>query len=343
MGERTARSSDGVPCVFDTYRVEPTHLAGVVVGETTQLQLPTALRVVGPYLVVIDDFSDSVLHVFRGVDGALVRSLGRRGKGPGEFAGAWQIDPVPGSGSEFWVYDLGLRRITHVDLRRVLAGEALAHERMINLTSPATVLGPVWLGDTVLVTPGLFAQGRLGYFDSDGRLLRTRGELPRGTGRFPASVVQSAYQAVLRPSPDRTRLALATRYAGKLDIYDAGGVFLRTAATPFQFEPRYSVAEGARGPVMATDVDVRLGYVDLATTDRYIFALFSGRLRECYKGEAPFGDVIHVFGWNGDLLRVLKLDASVLAIDVDTGTAALYAVRHDPQPAVMRYALGFLR
>src|SRR5690606_14996100 len=96
-------------------------------GET--LALPIGIEVVGEHLVLLDGAADSMITVLRRSDGALVRTFGRRGEGPGEYKGLWSVDAgdglVPGRVGEkaagpaaetdqtFWIYDVGLRRLTH--------------------------------------------------------------------------------------------------------------------------------------------------------------------------------------------------------------------------------------
>ena len=48
---------------------------------------------------------------------------------------------------------------------------------------------------------------------------------------------------------------------------------------------------------------------------------------------------MHVFGWDGKLVRILKLDSSALQIALSEDERTLYAVRHDPYPQVLSYPL----
>lgn len=107
---------------------------------------------------------------------------------------------------------------------------------------------------------------------------------------------------------------------------------------PYRFEPRFWVKDGA----MATDGSLRFGYVDVATSREDIFALFSGRAREGFKEEAPLGDYVHVFSWDGAFRRALKLDAGMLAVAVDPAGMILYGARINPTPAIVRYSLPAL-
>ncbi|HEV2146185.1 MAG TPA: BF3164 family lipoprotein [Longimicrobiaceae bacterium] len=342
----SAACSDGAPsgkhgpASLDHSGLAPVEVAGRVVHESDLLGIPTGLAVAGPYLAVIDDGADSAVHVLRSADGALVRSLGRQGEGPGEYKGAWSIDPVPGKPEEFWVYDLSLRRITHVDLERHHAAPgSRVDTRVLKLSSGSTLTGPMWIGDTV-VSPGFFVDGRLARFDTDGLPLGTVGDLPPGGDRVPPTVRQEAYLATPATNGARTLIALGMEYADLIDVLRPDGSLVRRIRGPFGFDPRFTVARGAHGPIMSSGDDMRMGYVHTAATDEYVYALFSGRTREGYGEDSAFGEYVHVYDWDGHLVRVLHLDAALLTIAVDPENATLYGVRHDPKPAVVAYPLA---
>jgi len=316
-------------------------LRGEVLSPTQQrLNAPGDLAVVGPFLVVLDPLADSVVAVLDRATGTLVTRAGRLGRGPGEIAAPWSLDPVP-DGSGFWVYDFALRRLTRFDLpwREERGRRPVRHTRLVSLLADATLYGPVWIGSRV-ASLGFFADGRrVWVFDSTGAHTGAFGELPSSPVDAPTYVLEHAYQATLVVNPIRTRMAVLTRHAGHVTIFGTDGSLVADTSGPEPFEPEFSVARGARGPVMATDEHLRFGYLDGWGTDSYLFALFSGRRRADFPGEANFGEYVHVFDWQGRLQAVWKLDAAALSIAVDPEGRTLYAVRHHPEPAVVRYAL----
>lgn len=334
----TPRAVDGPP-EMDHSRFHPVSVAGEVLYEGDGLALPTRVAIVGDHLVLIDPAADSTVVVLRRSEGAIVRTFGRRGGGPGEYEGVWSIDPVPGSSSQFWIYDLALRRLTHVDLARDFEDGARPGMRSINLVADATIVDPIWI-DTMIVSLGFFTEGRLGIFDAHGHFRRTVGDLPAIPGDgVPPTVIQHAYQSTLRSHPDRTLLAVASRHADRVVIYGLDGSVVAAPKPPFGFDPVFRVEVTRGNPVMATGPDLRFGYIDLATTASRIYALFSGRTRAGFPGEASYGEYVHVYDWSGGLVSVLKLDGAALALAVDPADETLYAVRHYPSPAVIRYAL----
>ncbi len=334
-GEARERLDAG-PAVLESRTAEATPIRGTVLA-AAGLAIPSAISYAAGRLVVLDDASDSVVHVFRAEDGARLREFGRRGAGPGEFKGAWSVAPAPGETDGAWIYDLRLRRMTHVALASA-AGRTEAPE-MVRLDAPGTPTGPLWTDAATIVSPGFFGDGRLAVFDARGRMVRMAGAVPGTDGEAPAMVRQEAFVGTLVRNPARPLLAVVTRHADRVEVYGADGTRVGAGRGPFGFDPRYVTEPGARGPVMGTGDDLRFGYVDAAATGDRVFALFSGRTRAGYRRAAPFGRSIHVFDWTGRLRSILRLDADVLAIAVSPDGTHLYALRHDPTPAVLRYPL----
>ena len=271
---------------------------------------------------VLDDASDSVLHVLDRHDGTWVRSLGRRGRGPGEFLGAWSLDPASSLSPSVWVYDLPLRRLTQVPLLPGLTGTR-AEPRIVRLADGAVLTGPHWLTPDSIVTAGFLVDARLAMYDSTGRRIGGLGT----PGRLENQPIQ-ATQARLTPHPRKQVLALASRYTSHIELV----------------RPPSRTIEKVAGPIPVNDVGPtvdldRFGYVDAAATPNRVVALFSGRESEAFGTRAPFGACLHTFDWNGTYREAYRLDSDVLAIAASTEGEFVYGVRHEPTPAVVRYRL----
>lgn len=311
-------------------------LRGEVLNKSDSLAQPVALAKVGEHLVVVDAINEPAVHVVRASDGALVRSFGRKGSGPGEFRGARSVATSPRKESEFWVYDIELSRLTRFDLR----DSTRSGDHSLTFSSGILPMELAWLGDSVLVGTGIFQEGRLALFDTAGRMLRTIGSVPGAEdGKVPVSVLQHAYTGTVAPAPDRTRVALVTRHADRLEIYPADGAGATIVRGPDGFDPAFEVRQLKGHPYMATGEDLRFGYIDVTTTDDLVFALYSGRTRREHPGRASFADRVHVYDWSGNLKQVLKLDSAVIDIAVDQEGGRLYAIRHDPAPSIVAYSL----
>lgn len=310
-------------------------LAGEVIYSSDSLAIPHLLALVGEHLLVTDIGGGASLHVLR--DGRRVAFFGREGRGPGEFSAIRTLQPSA-DGRAVWVYDLGNTRLTLLDLDSVIAGRG-AVRRTVVLRSDLGPMNAVRLSDSLIVSSGLFTRGRLAFFTGSGSLERVAGALPPAREGVPVTVAQHAYTGTLVPHPHKPLLALATRHSDRVEFYGPDGLLRGIARGPAKFEPVYQVQVRGGAPTMASGEDLRFGYVDAAAAGDRVYALYSGVTRGERPGRANFGQQVHVFGWEGTLRRVMQLDQPVLGIAVTNDGQTMYAVRHDPEPAVLRYRL----
>ncbi|HEU4452038.1 MAG TPA: BF3164 family lipoprotein [Longimicrobium sp.] len=311
-----------------------------IVYKSSTLAGPSAVEWMGTQLVVLDPMGDSLVKVFDVASGILERSFGRRGKGPGEFSGAWGFDAPERQKGFIWIYDVQLRRLTRVHLQANPRTGWKLGEHLIHLLSEFTVNSPVFLHDGSIVSPALMSHaGRVARFDSAGTLLGISGPAPPAPQGVPLRVAQHAYQSIARTNPSRTMFVLATRHADQLEIYRSDGALVTIARGRNPFTPTYTVRMSRGQPELATNDELRFGYVGLATTENRIYALYSGKSRAEAPGRANYGSVIRVSDWNGTFRESWSLRQSTLGIAVDSAGRTLYAVRHDPEPAIVAYTI----
>jgi hypothetical protein len=322
-------ASSGVPAV------QP--LTGSVLYGGDKLSRPQSVSVMGDRVLVGDHPSPHALHVISRANGEYLASWGREGKGPGEFDALWGIQPA--ANGTAWLFDPQQARLSLLDLNALLAGGQNPLRRMVMLRGEFIPMSALWMSDSLLVSSGLFSGGRLAHFDASGNARRVVGPLPPAPPNVPAPVAQHAYTGTLVRHPSRPLLAIGTRHADRVEIYRATGELVTVARGPARFEPVYQAAVRGEAPVMASGDDLRFGYVDLFAAGDRLYALYSGVKRGERPGRASFGGEVHVFDWDGRLRARYALDQLVLALAVDSAGRTLYAVRHDPEPAVLRFSL----
>lgn len=304
----------------------------VVWSSTVTLGAPIAVEVVGPWLVVLDAFGDSVLTLLNRGDGRFIGRLGRRGEGAGEFVGPQSITR-DARATAFWVHDMRLGRITRFELD---SHGAARDTTMVRFNVPATILDPHRI-EGGFVTLGLFDGGRLAFVGDSGQLRRYAGDVPRDPSRsdVPPSVLQHAFQASLAVGPSGAPLVVANRHASLIELYGRDGVVLRVIDGPGRIRPVYDVRATAAGPALTSGDDLVFGYIDVVVTERAILALFSGRRRRDFPGRANFAQTIHVFRHGGGLASVATLPGDAIAIALSATDSLLYVAVHDPEPAIV--------
>lgn len=325
------------PGELDHSALRPVDLESRVLARGDYLGAPSEMSVVGERLLVIDAMGDSALHVIDARTGRHLHSLGGRGEGPGEYRGAWSLASERGRPDQPWVYDLQLARLTRVDLRPGAAPPAQAE--IVRIQGEALATQPVWIQDTLLVSPSLSARGRLLFYGADGTFRRAAGPLPQGSGGVPPAILQQAWMGTLVSNPRTGWLALVTQHADQVEIYRPDGSLVRKVRGPFRFDPRFTVEQMQGQPVMAQGDAMRFGYTDAEATDTEIYALFSGRTREVFKGASSFGRYIHVYDWQGELKRVYRLGSDVVAITLSPDGRRLYGIAEEPEPGIVVFSL----
>ncbi|MBB4635845.1 BF3164 family lipoprotein [Longimicrobium terrae] len=332
-GERAPSLKYG-PAELDHSSLRPVKVNSRVFASGSFLGMPGRMLVSGDYLLVLDGATDSAVHVISTRDGHRVRSIGRRGKGPGEFEGARSF-AVRSAGDPPWVFDISLGRLTQVDPATPFHP---ASARTLLLAGEVLPVQPLWLNDTLLVSPNFSDRGRLTFFNSEGKFLRGAGTLPSAPGT-PPSVLQQAWVGGMTASRSRGLLAIATFYADQLEIFRNDGTLVRKVRGPFHFDPQYTVANAGGMLTMSSGDAMRIGYSSVVSTDEYIYAVFSGRTREGFGPSSSFGRYIHVFDWDGELVKVLELDTAVLSLALSADHRTLYASRHEPEPAILTFQI----
>jgi hypothetical protein len=297
-------------------------LAATVVSEASDLALPTRLLLHDPWIFVLDVASDSVLHLFRLADGALYQSLGRRGHGPGEFWSAWSLSSDSRS-NDAWVYDISLTRLTRIVTPRGATRRAYA-DTSIQLAAQGIATDATWLDSTRLLAPGFFRDARLATLDGSGRRVGGIGQTSTDWSR----TYPQESQVRMALDPDGHRAVLADRYRDAIELIDLDRATTTTVQGPVAL-PHGSALPGLND----------VAYVDVTATSQAIFALFAGRSVAKFGQRASFGDCVHVFDWDGTFETALRLDGEVIAIAVTADGSALYALRHEPRPALVKFDL----
>ncbi len=319
-------------------------LTGEVIATGDYLDQAGQMEVVDDRLVVLDR-SAPMVHVFD-LAGAHLGSFGQKGEGPGEYRSAVHVQRDVKDRRSVWIFDRALGRMT-----RLRFGQAPLPERqeMVNLNAgTGAFLHPVWLSDSTLVVSAIsptHSDGRLLLTGRTGEMIRMIGKLPRhpGSATIPTTVLQHAYEGPLTVRPDGSRFALATRQADRVEIYGSDGTEVAEVVGSTGFLPEFEVKQRAEGVSMATGGDLRVGYVGLASTNEYIYGLFSGLLRSEAGAQTFFGREIHVFTWSGKKVAQLKLDQPAFAISITPDGKQMFAIRHDPEPTVVRYDIPRIR
>ncbi len=310
----------------------PIAVAGELLADAPVFGKLGRMLVVGDRLWVVDRNQDPFLHVIDLHSGALLRSVGRLGEGPGDFRSTWSLSTRPGDPEALWAFDLNLQRVTRVPEEAEPGNPPII--RVANTFSRS--LHVQWLDAHHLVGIGHADTNRFMVFDTLGQVAQHFAGPLFGDSTVPlARRIASSTAVKVCSHPDGGRFATAFGAdAARIDLTTYPGGTTTRLPTPIQTDGEFVQDSAGRW----TALHRRRFYIDCAATSTRLYALYSGRLGEAFPdGEDLLGHLVHIFDWSGTLLGVVALDRphSDLAV---AGDSALYLLTRQ-EPGIYRYRL----
>ena len=265
------------------------------------------ISIMDDFVALRNDWGETMLTLIDVLDKKQVYNFGKRGSGPKEL-----INPGPmiSCSEHLDIYDGANMSLMRYDVNSIVSGDSLATQILFHTSLPG-IISLVKLQGSNYVASGIFQEGRLCLLDGDGAICTFTGDYPANenlTG-IPFHVLGMAYQSLMCGQPHGTRTALVTRYGGILQIYE-WNLLEKTAkeiSCVNEFAPKLTTKDINGTPNFRPDNETRWGYLAVDATEKYIFALYSGRLQ---KDENAFhlGNEVHVFDWDGKPCYLLRLD-----------------------------------
>lgn len=302
-----------------------------MLGESGAFVIPTAMTLVGEYLVVVDGGTDYAILVMDTASGRIVNRLGPRGAGPNEVGTVMVLFRESDDPPTVWTFDRTGRRFT---LWHILARPENAVLEQFRFDGPVAPMSRPVLTRKGSVSVDLRDGFSVIEFDSTGQTVLAR------TGRPPFSQADyaerpaaylTANEFFVASDPERERVALLYKYVGRVDVYGVAGgrIAARSASHTFPV-PRL------RGQADWENIyDVHVN--GQGGTDRFIYSMFCGCARAASNREAAH--IVRVYDWEGRHVRDVVLDRFVSAIAASPDDAVLYGAVQRPVPMIAEWTM----
>lgn len=307
----------------------------VIPLDTVLFRYAYRIRVAGDRAVMLDLHNpDYYFHVFTYPGFSYLSSFGHRGEGPGEFLGTGNVrfdgkDAV-------WALDDSKNRLLHyvgiadgkapqLD-KDMPIDEKLLRSLDFDLLDASTFLVPDYSGENRFCWVNL----------ATGALLRKWQQIPEDEKLLAESApaVAQGWNSRHAFSPDRKKLVTVTQFGDRLDIYDVKGDGHVFRVGEFG-GPAYHVAGDGQY------IPEGICYYDMQATDRYIYALYDGRLfKEVIKDPDNYkqgGQELRVFNYQGVLLKAITLDRRLSGLYVDEANGWLFGTDVNADEQLVRY------
>ena len=314
------------------------NLEGTPIGPKNAFMRTRKAILINNFIIVLDTkstpYSISIVDLHN--DNTMYH-IAHNGQGPSEFISAWDIRPDVIQKNSFWTLDATSQSYSKYVLDSIFAGNLKPCKR-IKARNPMLRMDDFVVTDKHIICNGPISCAQLAFLSLDnGLLIRESERIPievKYEKKVSNEILALAYVSRMGIKPDLSRIAIGTSMGDYLSIYDSSGVRLKTIRTPERLEPIFEVS--SNGHWGYTD-ESRYGYLDLACSDRYIYAQYGGKTHD---GDIKYtSKYINVYTWDGEPVVRLVLDRYVLGICVDEERNSLYALEIFANQPIIKYTL----
>jgi hypothetical protein len=271
------------------------------------------------------------IHIINSKDWTYDKPKGRFGRGPLEI-----FDPqliVSENQDIFWVYDYNNKKFAKFSIQdtSLLADSDLKIiDQMMGPISPSFAPNGNYLG---VPREGEF---KIQEFELNGNLIANYGEFE-----------------TVEERPDLTKFQISLLNSGRFSGNQGTGIYVRTSMYRdileiFNYKskeffsvigpdlglPEFEFQQTKFGGMVSFAPDFPKKYQEVAVSENFIFALYSGYSHLDYKNSGLVGKEIRIFDLKGNPHLRLKLDRSISQISINEATNEIYGLTTDEEPGI---------
>lgn len=337
-GQRRQQQGTGEAIMEEAVRAGEVLEGEVIPIDTALFRYAYRMRVQGDKAVILDlHNADYYYHVFTYPDFKYISSFGKRGEGPGESIYASNIRFA--GPNTVWVLDDGKGRMYQYS--GIAKGETPKLEKDILLDKSLYRSLDFDMNDaSTIVIPDYSGENRFSWADlASGKLLHKWEQIPISDQKLlkeSAPAVAQGWNCFLSFSPDKRILASVTQFGDRLDIYDMQSQ-KHIGKLGGDGEPEFKVSHEGYGVPVG-----RICYYDIQITDKYIYAVYDGRLFKDIIKEKIYnqgGRIFRVFNYEGELVKTYILDRGITGIYVDEVKGTLFGMDVNADEQIVKYNL----
>lgn len=289
------------------------------------------------FAVISDITNMPPLHFINVTEDKYITSIGREGRGPGEFLEPGSIFGL--ENNNVLVLDNENIRLTKIDLsnEKHLSELNQAEPYILNLEFRGLPLDifPLVNGNYATIGPIRTSLNKsFAVLDSNGKQDKLLGKIPTFNSTIPSNAHQLAWRSNATPNKDGSQFAVGFYNIDLIKLYDYKGNLLEVIRGPKFTKLNYS----SKNNRLSLSEDTKRAYIDFASTPNYFYGLYSGKnINEAYNN---YGKYVFVFDWSGNFIKAYKLDQFVFSISIDWENGFLYGVVPETlEPGLYKYKI----
>lgn len=270
-------------------------------------------------LLIVDGHSDFLFHWIN-LNNFTYKDIGKIGQGPDEFL---HFDNFYCINGKYGFYDRRLRHSNDI----LFSEHGISLNKNMGYNSLHYKVVPTAFDTFIGIGP--YEKGLFCILDSKGDTVNIVGEQPyrdETERSIPEIARAMAYQGKIAISPCGKHLAHAIYTAPIISFYELSPKDISLSMSHIESYPTYKPELDNNSYASAMSKSNKLGYIDIAVTDKYVYALLSGRSIKESGLSAFTGNVICVFDWEGTLHKKIICNTDLTTICVSPDDSMIYAV-----------------
>jgi hypothetical protein len=327
--------------------IQPLEHQLFVLGDKNEKLLhPAAIEIIDDLMFVIEPQStDYLFYTIDIEENNLLKTFGQRGQGPGDFIGVMDCyKSEVQKGINTW--DPILHRMYYFDYDSLLHSPKPVPE---NIFKDAKVDGIMKIFSTNILqlsdTLFLALDGgnkRFSLFNTKTGKIKNEGEYPASSqtdAAVPNVLRNQAYRGMVRFNKSQQKMTYVSLNSEMWEIFKVKDDELILEHGNYSSIPEYK--QDADFSIKVTNFPEEMGRNhSLAVTDDVIYILYQN-----YAGKEVFdienkSDIILSFDWNGNPLKLYKLDCAVNNIAYDKKNSRMYALYDNPETQIIYFDMN---
>lgn len=305
-----------------------------ICNDDSILGAPNALALSDSILAIVDTQSDSLIHIVNVGKQKYICKTGVLGQGPAEFT---MITSLNTSGNNsFCLYDPNKR--TFYDMTCMMDTASFSPLFRIDSLMHYEVRP---LANHLYLATGIYEANRYCLVNSQGRIEKTFGEWPYRDEKeknVSGRVKAQAYMGGITVNPSGTKFLSYVATADILSFYHLEKGEAHLVKETCLTYPDYAYNDNSNS-FRGTSREAPLTYLAAASTEEYVYLLYSGKSTGKYDLNAFSGNMIYVYSWDGDKVAELKSDKDLQCLCVSQDGKVIYTIASTPEPALVQILL----
>lgn len=264
---------------------------------------------------------DYVFYRYSSAGQKLPGGLIETGQGYGQVIGAMSAGVI--QKDKVWAHDMVLDKLVTTELLKNKAGSDSAVVKEYRLPrffySTQLAAGGRLLGAGAQQTPSKVEAIDL----VSGKDIEQYGAFDKEPPGVPFGSWKHAQEGFLFLKPAGEKMALAARFSDRIEIFDLATKTSKLIKGPENFDFAFEPFQTAGIDVSVRTNKTRFAFSNGAVTDRFIYLLYSGKQHETDRPNE--NDTIYVYSWDGQPVKIIKLDRPVMSFTVSGDDTVVYA------------------